>query len=88
MSNPVELFPGMTKKWGYGFLINTAPGHAGRSAGSLAWAGLPNCYYWLDPARQVAGLIMMQVLPFADSGALDVLDRFEAGIYARLPLPD
>jgi methyl acetate hydrolase len=88
LSNPVELFPNMTKKWGYGFLINTAPGHAGRSAGSLAWAGLPNCYYWLDPARQVAGLIMMQILPFADAGALDVLDRFEAGIYAGLPVPD
>jgi methyl acetate hydrolase len=87
MSNPVELFPGMTKKWGYGFLINTAQGHAGRSAGSLTWAGLPNCYYWLDPARQVAGVIMMQVLPFADAGALDVLDRFEAGIYAGLPVP-
>jgi CubicO group peptidase (beta-lactamase class C family) len=86
-SNAVELFPGMAKGWGYGFLINTAEGHAGRSAGSLAWAGLPNCYYWLDLKRQVAGLIMTQILPFADAGALDVLDRFEAGIYAGLPLP-
>jgi CubicO group peptidase (beta-lactamase class C family) len=86
-SNAVELFPGMAKGWGYGFLINTAEGHAGRSAGSLAWAGLPNCYYWLDLKRQVAGLTMMQILPFADAGALDILDRFEAGIYAGLPLP-
>jgi CubicO group peptidase (beta-lactamase class C family) len=84
-SNAVELFPGMTKRWGYGFLINTQDGHAGRSAGSLAWAGLPNCYYWLDLQRQVAGLTMMQILPFADPGALDVLDRFEAGVYAGLP---
>ena len=86
-SNTVELFPGMVKRWGYGFLINTAQGHAGRSAGSLAWAGLPNCYYWIDPTRQIAGLTMMQVLPFADPGALDVLDRFEAGVYAGLPPP-
>jgi CubicO group peptidase (beta-lactamase class C family) len=86
-SNAVELFPGMTKRWGYGFLINTAEGHAGRSAGSLAWAGLPNCYYWLDLKRQVAGLTMTQILPFADAGVLDVLERFEAGIYAGLALP-
>lgn len=85
LSNPVELFPGMTKHWGYGFLINTAPGPAGRSAGSLAWAGLPNCYYWIDPARNIAALLMMQVLPFADAAALDVLDRFEAALYAGQP---
>ena len=83
-SNAVELFPGMAKGWGYSFLINAAAGPFGRSAGSLAWGGLPNCYYWLDPARGVAGLVLMQVLPFADAAALDVLDRFEAGLYAAL----
>jgi len=83
-SNTVEFFPGMAKQWGYGFLINTAPGPAGRSAGSLAWAGLPNCYYWLDPARSVAGLVMAQILPFADPAVLGVFDRFEASIYAGM----
>ena len=38
----------------------------GRSAGSLAWAGLANTYYWIDPARDVTGVILMQLLPFAD----------------------
>ncbi len=28
----------------------------GRSAGSLAWAGLANTYFWIDPARNVAGV--------------------------------
>jgi methyl acetate hydrolase len=83
-SNVVEFFPGMTKQWGYGFVINTAAGPAGRSAGSLAWAGLPNCYYWLDPARCIAGLVMTQILPFADPAVLGVLDRFEAYIYAGI----
>jgi methyl acetate hydrolase len=84
-SNAVELFPGMTKQWGYGFLVNTEAGPAGRSAGSLAWAGLPNCYYWLDPARSIAGLVMTQILPFADPAVLGVLDRFEAAVYAGIP---
>jgi CubicO group peptidase (beta-lactamase class C family) len=83
-SRDAEFFPGMPKGWGYGFLINTAPGHAGRSAGSLAWAGLANCYYWIDPARSVAGLLMTQILPFADPAVLGLLDRFESGLYARL----
>ncbi|HYZ22275.1 MAG TPA: serine hydrolase domain-containing protein [Rhodopila sp.] len=81
LSNDVELFPGMVKKWGLTFLINTQPGPAGRSAGSLAWAGLNNTYYWLDPVRKVAGVLMTQILPFADRTVLDTLDAFERAVY-------
>ena len=38
-TNDLELFPGMSKKWGLSFLINTQPAPTGLSAGSLAWAG-------------------------------------------------
>ncbi len=65
-SNDVELFPGMAKKWGLSFLINTERGPAGRNAGSLAWAGLYNSYYWLDPHAHVAGVLLTQILPFGD----------------------
>ena len=82
LSNDAEFFPGMIKGWGYGFVINSEPGHAGRAANSLAWAGLANCYYWIDPASRVAGLIMTQILPFADQKALALLDGFEAAVYA------
>ncbi len=81
LSNNVELFPGMPKKWGLSFLINTEPGPCGRSAGSLAWAGLNNTYYWLDPVRKVAGVLMTQVLPFGDATVLEALDGFEAAVY-------
>ena len=81
LSNPVDLFPGMVKKWGLSFLINTETGHAGRSAGSLAWAGLNNTYYWLDPQKKVAGVLMTQILPFADPTVLEALDAFEAAVY-------
>jgi len=83
-SNDCELFPGMVKKWGLGFLINTAAVPGGRSAGSLAWAGLFNSYFWLDPTRKVAGVILMQILPFADREALATFDRFERAVYAGL----
>lgn len=81
VSNPVELFPGMTKKWGLSFLINTEDTPAGRSAGSLAWAGINNTYYWLDPTKRIAGVLMTQILPFADRTVLDLLERFEAAVY-------
>jgi CubicO group peptidase (beta-lactamase class C family) len=82
MSNDVALYPGMAKKWGLSFLINTQDVPGARRAGSLAWAGLRNSYFWLDPTARIAGVLMTQMLPFADAGVLDLLDRFERGVYA------
>jgi methyl acetate hydrolase len=84
LSKDVELFPGMSKKWGLSFLINTEPVPAGRSAGSLAWAGLANTYFWIDPARRVTGVFASQVLPFYDDTTIDLLGKFETGVYGSL----
>jgi CubicO group peptidase (beta-lactamase class C family) len=83
-TNDIDLYPGMDKKWGLSFMINTAQTPEGRSAGSLAWAGLANTYYWIDPVRDITGVILMQVLPFGDSKCLDVFAGFERGVYAGL----
>src|SRR5215471_5204817 len=68
-------------KWGLGFLITADAVPGKRSAGSLSWGGINNTYYWLDPARDVSGVIMMQFLPFADHKALAAYDTFERGAY-------
>ena len=81
LSHDVELFPGMSKKWGLSFLINTATSATGRSAGSLAWAGLANTYFWIDRTRQVCGAFLSQVLPFYDPIAIDLFGKFEADVY-------
>jgi CubicO group peptidase (beta-lactamase class C family) len=81
LSNDVELFPGMSKKWGLSFLINTQPAPTGRSAGSLAWAGLANTYFWIDRTKQVCGVFASQVLPFYDHTAVDLFTRFETEVY-------
>jgi methyl acetate hydrolase len=84
LSNDAEFFPGMVKKWGLGFMVSTEPVPDGRSAGSLAWAGLGNTYFWIDLDRGVAGVILMQLLPFADPKALALLEQFEKAVYAAL----
>jgi CubicO group peptidase (beta-lactamase class C family) len=83
-TNDVDLFPDIVKKWGLSFMINTAQTAEGRSAGSLAWAGLANTYFWIDPARDVSGVILMQLLPFADAKCLEAFAGFERGVYAGL----
>ena len=68
-------------KWGLGFLITADAVPGKRSAGSLSWGGIYNTYYWLDPTRGIAGVILMQFLPFADRKALALYDAFERGVY-------
>jgi CubicO group peptidase (beta-lactamase class C family) len=81
-SNDVEFFPGMIKKWSLGYLLTTEDVPTGRAAGSVAWAGLANTYYWLDPTQRLTGLIMTQILPFGDAFVLDLFERFERAVYA------
>jgi CubicO group peptidase (beta-lactamase class C family) len=81
LSNDVDFFPGVQLRWGLGNMINVDPVPGGRRAGSLTWAGLFNTYYWIDPTMRIAGLIMMQILPFADRQALKAYRLFERGIY-------
>jgi CubicO group peptidase (beta-lactamase class C family) len=83
-SNDVDFFPGIPCKWGLGYMINTEPGPNGRSAGSLTWAGIFNTYYWLDPQKHVAGVILTQILPFADHKAVKLYGEFENGVYDAL----
>src|SRR5213594_3390365 len=84
LSNDVALFPGISKKWGLSFLINTQTAPTGRSAGSLAWAGLANTYFWIDRTKQVCGVFLSQVFPFYDHTAIDLFVKFETEVYRAL----
>ncbi len=68
-------------KWGLGFLIAAAATPGGPSAGSLSWGGINNTYYWIDRSRGIAGVVLMQFLPFADAKALALYEIFQRGIY-------
>jgi methyl acetate hydrolase len=80
-SNDAEFFPGMPKHWGLSFMINTERAPTGRPAGSLAWAGLSNTYFWIDPANGIGGAFATQILPFADIKALPLFLAFETAVY-------
>ena len=82
-SNDAEFFPGMDKQWGLSFMINNAEAPTGRSAGSLAWAGLANTYYWIDQKKGVGGVYATQILPFADVKSLPLFYAFESAVYGR-----
>jgi CubicO group peptidase (beta-lactamase class C family) len=82
MAREVEFFPGQVKKWGLTFLLNTEDVAGGRGAYSLAWAGVHNTFFWVDPKRRVTAVLMMQILPANDEHVLETLMAFEQAVYA------
>ncbi|MET0704626.1 MAG: serine hydrolase domain-containing protein [Mycobacterium sp.] len=81
LSNNAEFFPGMPKSWSYTFMINDEDAPTGRPAGSIAWAGLGNLYYWIDRRNGIGGYWATQILPFMDAGSLDGYLEFEKATY-------
>lgn len=77
-THDADFFPGLPCGWGLSFLVNRRQTPQGRAAGSLAWAGLANTYYWIDHGRGTTGLMMSQVLPFFDPKAIALFRGFEA----------
>jgi methyl acetate hydrolase len=71
-------------KWGVIGVINTEPVPGGRSTGSSGWAGLANTFFWLDPIKRVAAVILTQSLPFWDLGVIGVCKQFETSVYKAL----
>jgi hypothetical protein len=55
-----------------------------RAANSWCWAGLGNTYFWIDPASRMCGVILTQILPFADQKVLALYDAFETAVYAQV----
>ena len=76
-SADAEFFPEMDKTWGLSFMINTEQAPTGRAAGSLAWAGLANSFYWIDATNGIGGVYLTQILPFCDKKSLALYLEFE-----------
>ena len=76
-----RVLPGHGQEWGLGYMINTEDAPVGRTAGSLAWAGLANTYYWIDPTAR-HGRHPDPDPAVRRSTVLDLFEHFERAIYA------
>ncbi len=84
LSGPIDFFPGLSKSWAYSFLVNDEDAPTGRAAGSLAWGGLGNLYFWIDRKTGVAGFWASQLFPFMDPISLGGALAFESAVYEGL----
>lgn len=79
-----EFFPGRKKSHSMAFqrIEENVPGM--RSAGSQFWAGLCNSFYWFDPVKNVAAVLMTQTLPFAEPRFMGLYEAFERCVYRAI----
>ncbi|MCA0873914.1 beta-lactamase family protein [Seohaeicola saemankumensis] len=84
LSNDAEFFPGLQKDWSYTFMVNSDKAATGRPAGAIGWAGLANCFYWIDRANGFGGYWATQILPFADAVSFTGYMDFESAVYQSL----
>ena len=83
VSADVDTHPGGTDHWGLIGLLQGSGTKGVRSENSTAWAGIYNTYFWVDPKKNIAGIVMMQYLPFFDPEAVGLLTDFERAVYSR-----
>jgi CubicO group peptidase (beta-lactamase class C family) len=72
--------------WGLGFQLAAPakPAADMRRPGSMTWAGINNTFFWIDPQAQIGVIVLMQVLPFYDDAALQVLQGVERLVYQHV----
>jgi CubicO group peptidase (beta-lactamase class C family) len=86
LTNDIVALP-VPQGWGLGFhlVMEDLPGM--RRAGTGDWAGLCNCYFWIDRTSGLAGAFLTQVLPFFDARILERAMGFEQAVYAEVGAP-
>ncbi|MBI3208749.1 MAG: beta-lactamase family protein [Candidatus Solibacter usitatus] len=55
--------PAGLDKFGYGFALNSKAIDKGRSANTMAWAGIFNTFFWIDREKNVCAVLMSQMSP-------------------------
>jgi methyl acetate hydrolase len=83
LTNVAQMMPGIKQSWSAGLLLNDEDLPKGRKAGSGAWAGLGNLYYFIDPASEKLAFFATNLFPFMDPASLELFDEMERAMYGH-----
>ncbi len=84
--NDIPSLP-LPQDWGLGLHLLLADIPGLRQAGTGDWAGLTNCYFWIDRAAGVCGAVLTQAFPFFDEQIVGAALGFEAAVYEQVGAP-
>ena len=75
------LLPGGLDKFGLGFALNSTTASTSRGRNTMAWAGIFNTFFWIDREKQVGAVLLTQMLPGLEPGAIKLLEQFDRAVY-------
>jgi CubicO group peptidase (beta-lactamase class C family) len=75
------IFMDGSQKFGFGVMVETQSRPGMRAKCSWSWAGVMNTYFWVDPGRDLAAVLLLQLAPFANRASVELLRQFEAAVY-------
>ncbi len=67
--------------YGFGVLTEKERNAAGARTGTYSWGGAFNTFFWVDPQRELIGLLMTQICPYDH---LKLREEFQRLTYAAL----
>lgn len=82
LSRPFPLGAG-EDPWGLGFQLSRPKVRRPdmRNPGSGTWAGIFNTHFWIDRQEELGVIVMMQLLPFYDERAMQLMADVERRVY-------
>ncbi|OAA81461.1 Beta-lactamase/transpeptidase-like protein [Akanthomyces lecanii RCEF 1005] len=69
---------------GLGGLLNMVDVPGKRRAGSMAWSGMHNCRWWIDPKTGIAAVLVVNIRPNGDPIVAKLYDELELATYEVL----
>jgi CubicO group peptidase (beta-lactamase class C family) len=65
----IDVRPDVGNGWGLGFMVRTADGKSTipGSVGDFSWTGIYGTYFWVDPKKDMFGIMMLQLPPSASA---------------------
>ncbi|KAI9714503.1 MAG: hypothetical protein M1820_000464 [Bogoriella megaspora] len=79
-----DLLPDTEVDYCPGGLVSLTPVSGRRAEGSIKWGGSSNPLWWIDMRNGVAGTMMTQIQPPADSAANDLFVELEEQVYKSI----
>jgi len=70
--------------WGLGGILNMEDVDGITCKGTMTWGGLPNLFWWIDPARGNCGLYAGQLIPPGDLPTIDLAVAFRKEMFKQL----
>ncbi|EXJ76831.1 beta-lactamase [Capronia epimyces CBS 606.96] len=74
-----------SKAWNFGLggILNMEDVDGVCKKGSMSWSGLPNLFWWIDPAAGNCGMYASQLLPPGDPDSMALAVEFRKDLYAN-----